>query len=274
MHQACYGRAVFDDLIRTALTFTTGLGSGIYVGIASGTAEPFIIPLITVLLGSSIYNAIGSSLFVDCIIGLIAGLVFLRKGQVKIKPVILLGVSGVICSLIGSYFSTETPESNLKFLIAIVLILFGFMLLRGGIKKNVETINEKVNFSRFQQHKYLSFVFFGGLIGFASGFTGMGSSGSMTIVLIFIMGYRLHQAIGTSLLLMFFIAGAGSSAHSFQGNILLQSAIVAGLGAAIGATAGSLFANRIDEDKLGRTIGIIIMVLGFVFLADVLIPYL
>mgnify|MGYP006279384675 CR=1 FL=1 len=274
MHQACYRGAVFDDLIRTVLTFLTGFGSGIYVGIASGTAEPFIIPLITVLLGSSIYNAIGSSLFVDCIIGLIAGLIFLRKGQVKIKPVILLGVSGVICSLIGSYFSTETPESNLKFLIAIVLILFGFMLLRGGIKKNVETINEKVNFSRFQQHKYLSFVFFGGLIGFASGFTGMGSSGSMTIVLIFIMGYRLHQAIGTSLLLMFFIAGAGSSAHSFQGNILLQSAIVAGLGAAIGATAGSLFANRIDEDKLGRTIGIIIMVLGFVFLADVLIPYL
>ena len=265
---------MFDDLISTVLTFITGFGSGIYVGIASGTAEPFIIPLITVLLGSTIYNAIGTSLFVDCVIGLIAGLVFFRKGQVKIKPVILLGVSGVCCSLVGSYFSTETPESNLKILIAIVLILFGYMLLRGGIKKNVEIINQKVNFTRFQHHKNISLLVFGGLIGFASGFTGMGSSGSMTIILIFVMGYSLHQAIGTSLMLMFFIAGAGSSAHSFQGNILIQSALIAALGAAIGATGGSLFANRIDEDKLGRTIGVIIICVGIVFLADVLIKFI
>lgn len=265
---------MFDDVLSTTLTFITGFGSGLYVGIASGTAEPFIIPLITVVLGSSIYNAIGTSLFVDCIIGLIAGIVFFRKGQVNIKPVILLGFSGVICSLIGSYFSTETPESNLKLLIAFVLILFGYMLLRGGIKKNVETINEKVNFSRFQRHKQLSFVLFGGLIGFASGFTGMGSSGSMTIILIFIMGYSLHQAIGTSLLLMFFIAGAGSSAHSFQGNIIFQTALMISLGAAIGAMIGSLFANRIDEDKLGRTIGVIIIILGSVFLFDVLIKFI
>jgi len=265
---------VFDDFLSTILTFITGFGSGAYVGIASGTAEPFIIPLITVVLGSSIYNAIGTSLFVDSIIGLIAGLVFLRKGHVQLKPVILLGLSGVLCSLIGSYFSTETPESNLKLLIAIVLIFFGYMLLRGGIKRNVEMINKKINFSTFQHYKNTSFILFGGLIGFASGFTGMGSSGSMTIILIFIMGYSLHQAIGTSLLLMFFIAGAGSSAHSFQGNFIFQTALIAALGAAVGATSGSLFANRIDEDKLGRTIGFIIIVVGCIFLVDVLLNYI
>jgi hypothetical protein len=274
MELSYYLQVVFDDIISTVLTFLTGLGSGIYVGIASGTVEPFIIPLITVLLGSTIYKAIGTSLFVDCIIGLIAGLVFFRKGQVKIKPVMLLGASGSIAALIGSVFSKGTPESNLKILIAVVLIFFGYMLLRGGIKRNVETINQKVNLAPFQQHKNLSLLFFGGLIGFASGFTGMGSSGSMTIILIFIMGYSLHQAIGTSLMLMFFITGAGSSAHSLQGNILLQSALIAGLGAAIGATSGSLFANRIDEDKLGRTIGLIIIILGLVFLADVLINFI
>ena len=154
-----------------------------------------------------------------------------------------------------------------------MFIFFVYILLNNKKKKNVETINQKVNFSRFQHHKNLSFLLFGGLIGFSSGFTGMGSSGSMTIVLIFIMGYSLHQAIGTSLLLMFFIAGAGSVAHSVQGNILLQSALLAAAGAVIGAAGGSLFANRIDEDKLGRTIGVIIMILGLVFLIDILLPY-
>lgn len=264
---------MFDDFISTVLTFLTGFGSGLYVGIASGTAEPFMIPLITVILGSSIYHAIGTSLFVDCIIGLIAGVIFLRKGHVHLKPVVLLGISGVVFSLVGTVFSKETPESSLKFLIAIVLILFGFTLLRGGIRKNVDLINEKVNFTRFQRHQNLSFLFFGGLIGFSSGFTGMGSSGSMTIVLIFIMGYTLHQAVGTSLLLMFFIAGAGSLAHGLQGNILLSGALIAALGAAVGATGGSLYANRIDEDKLGRTIGLIIMIIGVVFLVDILFNF-
>ncbi len=264
---------MFDDFISTVLTFLTGLGSGAYVGIASGTAEPFIIPLITVVLGSSIYHAIGSSLFVDAMIGLCAGIMFFHKGHVKIKPVILLGVAGVCCSLIGSVFSTATPESNLKILIAGVLIFFGYMLLRGGVKKNVDLIHRKLNLEPFQRHTTVSMIVFGSLIGFASGFTGMGSSGAMTIMLIFIMGYTLHQAIGTSLMLMFFIAAAGSSAHSFQGNILLNSALIAGFGAAVGATGGSLFANRIDEDKLGRTIGLIIMVIGIVFLIDILLQY-
>ncbi len=264
---------MFDDFISTVLTFLAGFGSGVYVGIASGTAEPFILPLITVILGSSIYNAIGTSLFVDCIIGLIAGLIFFKKGHVDVKPVILLGVSAVCCSILGSYFSTETPESSLTFLIAMVLILFGYMLLRGGIKRNVEMINKKVDFSRFQRHKNLSFVFFGSLIGFSSGFTGMGSSGSMTIILIFVMGYSLHQAIGTSLLLMFFIAGTGASAHSFQGNMMMETALIAASGAVIGAIGGSLFANRIDEDNLGRTIGVIIMIIGFVFLIQILMDF-
>lgn len=264
---------MFDDFISTVLTFFAGLGSGLYVGIASGTAEPLILPLITVILGSSIYHAIGTSLFVDCIIGLIAGLIFFKKGHVNLRPVVFLGASAVCCSIVGSYFSTETPESSLTFLIAIVLIVFGVMLLRGGVKRNVEMINKKVDFSLFQRHKNISFVFFGSIIGFLSGFIGMGSSGSMTVILIFVMGYSLHQAIGTSLLLMFFIAGTGASAHGFQGNILLTTALIAGSGAVIGAMGGSLFANRIDEDKLGRVIGLIIMIIGILFLAYISVDF-
>lgn len=253
------------------LTFIAGLGSGTYVGIASGTAEPFMIPLLTIVLASSVYEAIGTSLVIDCIIGGVAGIVFFMKGRGDFKPVMTLAISGVILSVIGSFFSTGTPESSLKWLIAIVLIAFGFVLLRGGVKRNVRFIRDKVDLTWFQSHSQFSLIFFGGLIGFLSGFSGMGSSGTMTIILIFIMGYDLHTSIGTSLLVMFFIAGAGGISHGFQGNVMMQSAMIAGAGAVIGAGAGSLFANRIDEDKLGRLIGAIIIFLGGIFLIDVLL---
>jgi len=262
---------VFDDYLTMVLTFLTGLGGGTYVGIASGTAEPFIIPLLTIVLGSTVYQAIGTSLAVDCVIGGVAGCIFLLKGRGVIKPVIILAISGVIFSVIGSFFSTGTPESSLKWLIAIVLIFFGLVLIRGGTKRNIDYINKNLDLTWLKQHAQLSLVLFGSFIGFLSGFTGMGSSGAMTILLIFVMGFDLHTSIGTSLLMMFFIAAAGGISHGFQGNFVFQVAIIAGAGAGVGAGAGSLFANRVDEDKLGPVIGGIIVVLGIAFLIDVLL---
>lgn len=230
-----------------------------------------MIPFVTIILAQSVYQAIGTSLVVDCIIGGVAGIMFLLKGHVNARPVALLAISGMAASVIGSMFTRGTPESGLKLLIAVVLIGLGVALLRGGVKRNVEYVNSKVSFSWFQKQKLISLLFFGSLIGFASGFTGMGSSGAMTFVLIFIMGYDLHTSIGTSLLMMFFIAGSGAITHGLKGEIVTSVALFAGVGALIGATSGSFFANRIDEDKLGRLIGLIITLLGVSVLIELLI---
>jgi len=262
---------VFEQQISSFLSFLVGCGCGVAVGIASGTAESFMIPFVTIILAQSVYQAIGTSLVVDCIIGGIAGIIFLLKGNVNVRPVMLLAISGMAASVIGSMFTRGTPEVGLKFLIAFVLIGLGLALLRGGVKRNVEYVNSKVSFSWFQKQKLVSLLFFGSLIGFASGFTGMGSSGAMTFVLIFIMGYDLHTSIGTSLLMMFFIAGSGAIAHGLKGEIVTSVALFAGIGALIGAMSGSFFANKIDEDKLGRLIGLIITLLGFSVLIELLI---
>ena len=240
------------------------------VGIATGFAIA-LLPLMTLIVTANIYQAIGTSLFVDCIIGLVAGIIFLWKGHVKLKPVLTLAISGIICAAFGSLFSTGAKESDLKFLIATVLILFGLVLIRGGVKRNVDYVHSKVNIAWLRNHKQISFLFFGSVIGFASGFTGMGSSGSMTILLIFVMGYDLHTSIGTSLLMMSFIGFSGAITHGIQGEIVLHSAFIAAGGAAIGAVLGSFFANKINEDLLGRVIGGIITILGTIVLIELLI---
>ena len=265
---------MFDNQFISILTFVTGLGSGAYVGIASGTAEPFIIPLMTVLLGSTVYEAIGTNLFVDGAIGLAAGIIFLIRGHVKLKPVFLLAVSGIVFAFIGSFFSTGTKESDLKLLIAIVLVLFGLMLVRGGVKRNIEMVEKRINVDWFRNRKTETFLFFGSFIGFLSGFVGMGSSGSITILLIFVMGYDLHTSIGTSLMMMSGIAFSGAIAHGIVlGDIIVESALIAGFGAIIGAMFGSTFANKINEDFLGRIIGGIITILGLAILIEILLSF-
>jgi len=265
---------VFDDQITSVLTFITGLGSGAYVGIASGTAEPFIIPLMTILMGSTVYQAIGTNLFVDGMIGLAAGAIFFLRGHVKVRPVIILAISGIVFAFIGSFFSTGTKESDLKLLIAIVLVLFGLMLVKGGVRRNIDMVEKWINVDRFRNHKQSTFLFFGCFIGFLSGFVGMGSSGSMTILLIFVMGYDLHTSIGTSLVMMSGIAFSGAFAHGFiLGDIFLESALLAGAGAMIGALVGSTFANKVNEDLLGRIIGGIITILGCAIFIEILLSY-
>lgn len=262
---------MIDDYLNGFLLLITGWLSGIYVGIASGTAEAFILPIMTIFIGTSVYQAIGTSLIVDASIGLVAGLIFFKKGNVNFRPVIILSICGVIAAFIGTNFTTGAPESVLKVLIAFVLIIFGINLLINGFKKNVDYIENKIKFTWFKNNKTYSLIIFGTLIGFASGFTGMGSSGAVTLVLIFILGYDLHTAIGTSLLMMFFITGSGAIGHGFLGNFIFDIALIIGLGAVIGAASGSLVANKIDEDKLGRLIGAILTVIGVIFIIKLFI---
>jgi uncharacterized membrane protein YfcA len=261
---------VLDEQLSSVFSFFVGCGSGIAVGIASGTAESFMIPFLTIVLTNSIYQAIGSSLFVDCMIGGMAGIIFLLKGNVNVKPVSMLAITGVMGAVIGSFFTAGTPESGLTLLIAIVLIVLGLTLIRGGVKKNVDYVNSKFSFTWFKNNKMLTFIIFGTIIGFSSGFIGMGSSGAMTFILVFIMGYDLHNAIGTSLLMMFFIAGSGAITHGLQGDFVYPVAVFAGIGACIGAATGSFAANKINEDRLGRLIGLVITIIGFIVLIELL----
>ena len=104
------------------------------------------------------------------------------------------------------------------------------------------------------------------MIGAISGFSGMGGSRMVAMVLIFVLGYGIHLAIGTSLIMMVFIAGSGAIGHAINGEVILAAALICAPSAGLGALSGSMIANRIDEDKLGRIIGVIILVLGIVIM--------
>ena len=79
-------------------------------------------------------------------------------------------------------------------------------------------------------------------------------------------GYDIRTGVGTSLFMMFFIAGAGGLGHVINNEFVLEPLIFGGIGAAIGAVLGSFYSNKLDEDRLGRVIGVIIAVFGLVFI--------
>ncbi|HEC88959.1 MAG: hypothetical protein DRN12_02875 [Thermoplasmata archaeon] len=239
-----------------------GFGSGVSVGMGSGTASPIIIPILTLLISSSIHQAIGTSLFVDFIIGCTAGVLFLFHSRVNFKTVLYLGIPGLIGAIVGSRFTSSASETGLNLFLGIIVIFIGINFLVNGIQKNLDLIQNKISFEWFRENSKIFFPVSGIILGGISGFLGIGVSGIIALILIFVVQYDIHTAIGTSLLIMSFIAGAGAIGHIASREIIWTAAIFAATGASIGALSGSTFANKINSDLLGRILGGIILLLG------------
>ncbi len=244
------------------LLFAAGFGSGLFISICSGTAAGYMIPILTIFAGKSVHESIGTSLFVDSIVGLSSGLIFLKKGKTLLKPLIPLIISSAIGAFIGSFFTSYAPERGLNIYIGVVLLVFGVNLVYNGFQRNVDFVKSKYSFTFFKKHKLLVLITAGLIIGIMSGFTGFSGAGFIAIGLIFIYDYDLHTAIGSSLVVMFFLAGTGTVGHIISNEIIWVAVIIAGIGAVIGSFIGSNFANKINEDILGRIIGFIMLVLG------------
>ncbi len=253
---------MIDSFTEILILAFFSIGVGIFVSTSSGTAGTLLIPFLTLVFGYSTYDIIGTSLAVDCMIGISASIIYLKHKNIEIKSAIYLVIFGVIGAIIGSQFTSSTPEIGLKSLIGFVLIFIGINFVINGVQKNLDFFNSKINFAYLRKNKTLSFSLLGIIIGIVSGFIGLGSSRMMAVVLIFVIGYRFHQAIGTSMIMMVFVAGTGAVSHSLNGNINLNLVAIAGIGAAIGALIGSTFAHRINEEKLARFAGMIITGIG------------
>ena len=222
-----------DQYIVFLILFISGFGSGIFVGMGSGTTGAIMITSLTVILNHSVHDAIGTTLLIDCIIGGIAGLIFLKKGNVRLKPAIWIIIIGAIGSFTGSRFTSTAPESNLLFLIGIILLLIGISFTVKGLQKNIDFVGSKIRADKLKKHKFSVFIIFGLITGFVSGFTGMGIGGVIALTLILILDYNLHTAIGTSLIMLFFISGSGATGHILNGEIIIQAAIFAGIETAL-----------------------------------------
>ncbi len=138
----------------------------------------------------------------------------------------------------------------------------------GSIKKplseRIKSLRGKIDLSFFQKRKYGSSIFFGFLIGLICGIIGAGGGVMILLVLMFILGYQIHVAVGTSVLMMAFIALSGAVSHAYYGTIPPYAVLIGCISGAIGARSAATFANLASEEKLGRVAGVVFLILGII----------
>lgn len=104
------------------------------------------------------------------------------------------------------------------------------------------------------------------MIGTIAGVFGAGGGIMILLALIIILDYKTHEAIGTSVFLMIFIALFGGIAHYVNMPFSITSLFIGAGGGIIGAIFASKSANLLNEKILNKLVGLTIITLGVLFL--------
>lgn len=235
-----------------------GIGAGIVTGLVGASAVMITAPLLIVFLDYPAYLAIGISLTIDVFASLSATFVYRKYDRVRIKPGLVLILSALIAVIIGSYFSINISSENLGLATGMGIILAGISVI---LKKKNRGLNKK-QFLFLEKYKIAVLIFFGLLIGAIAGFFGAGGGIMVFLVLVLILQYKTHEAIGTAIFFEIFIAFTGGLAHYFYMPFSLYLLTIGAIGGIFGSVATSKIANLLDEKTLSWIVGLTIITLG------------
>jgi len=251
-----------------------GLGAGVVVGIMGASGSLIVVPGLKLFLDFRTQTALGTSLLVNAIAAVVAAYVFYRHRNIYIKPALWIAAGTVIGAQIGSLLADMIPESGMSNIFGIFLIPFGILLWRRGIRGGVRLAevqsSDVLPSVRTWKVRLLAFGL-GLFVGFEGGLFASGGGIMILLILVFVLHYPLHLAVGTSILIMAINTSSGTLGYALRGNIDFEAALIASVPTVLAGGLGARVANKVSEEKLGKIMGAIFMLLG---IAMVIAPYI
>jgi uncharacterized membrane protein YfcA len=242
-----------------------GVCSGGITSLIGASGVMIVVPALNLVFELSVHEAIGTSLMVDVIASLAVAYTYYRHGNIDLGRGFWIAIGSVIGAQIGALFASGLPEHGLGAAFGLVLIVAGVIMWRRGLSS--EALSRKLaGRAKFNTNKQriIAAVGLGFVLGIISGIFGAGGGVMVLLVLIFVLNFSVHKAIGTSTLIMAITALSGAVGYGVRGNVDLVAGLVVGAGTVIGGVSGARFANKVDEKTLSKVVSVVFIVLGIV----------
>lgn len=248
-------------MIDMILAAVAGICAGVLNGLNGNSAFGIVPPVLILFLRMEPYSAIGISLATDVISSAVSARSYFRGGHIQIKTVFPMAVAIVAGTLIGSFASRYIPPGKLGESGGILSIIIGIGFLRKPSLQRFENLKTQLLRGHAGKKTGLLIVicFF---IGIVCGIVGFGGGRMVFIILMAVLSFPIHAAVGTSVSIMFFSALSGTIGHILLGRIPWMFLVISCAGAALGASLSSRFATLTSERNLMMLIGFIFIVLG------------
>jgi len=157
------------------------------------------------------------------------------------------------------------PPVSMSSLFGFFLIPMGMLIWLKGIRTTVgsmpDSLANRVMLVETARTKFIS-LGLGLFVGIMCGIFGAGGGGGIFVILLFVLHYPIHLAVGTSSFIMMITAASGTGGYVLHGNINIYAALIASGPTVLTAWSGAWIANRVSEITLGRIIGAILTGLG------------
>lgn len=251
-----------DIFIKILVCFLAGAGAGIGTGFAGMSAAAVIGPMLTTFLDVPAYQAVGIGLASDVLASAISAWTFKKNKNLDIKNSLVLLITVIIATAIGSYIATFLPEQTMSGVMQIALIVIGLKF----IIKPVKTTKEQMLDVDPKQRIIKSII--GGIaIGLVCGMVGAGGGMMLLLVLTSFLGYEMHMAVGTSVFIMTFTALTGSVSHFAMGDFPDLACLgLCVLFTLIWARIAAMIANKANAKTLNRVVGVVMIATSAVIL--------
>ena len=219
---------------------------GTSLGLILGTLR---LPLL-VLLASTPAAGAAANVGVSAVTAATASIAHLRAGRVNWRLVAWMTPPSVVGALIGGYVAGALPSEVLLAVIGTALILLGIRMWRGA--------GESLPATRSRRR---ATVIAGFVIGLLGGLIGLILSTLRMPALLGPIGETAHRAVGTNVVVGFWLGVAAVIGHLPSG--VDWSLMAFGSAASIpGALVGSRLTGRLSEHRLKLAIAVVLVVVG------------
>lgn len=251
-----------ETFIKIIVCFFAGAGAGIGTGFAGMSAAAIIGPMLITFLDIPAYQAVGIGLASDVLASAISAWTFKKNGNLDVKNSLVLLITVIIVTIIGSYIATFLPEQTMSGVMQIALIIIGLKF----IIKPVKTTKEQM-LTVSKKQRIIKSIIGGIAIGLVCGMVGAGGGMMLLLVLTSFLGYEMHMAVGTSVFIMTFTALTGSVSHFVMGEFPdVMCLILCVVFTLIWARIAAVIANKANAKTLNRVVGIVMIVTSIVIL--------
>lgn len=248
------------------LLIAIGLCTGTFTGIIGSSGMMIVVPVLTILLGFTVHEAIGTSLAVDVIASAIAAYTYYKHKNVELNSGSWLILGAIVGSQLGTRIVKFIPNIGLGNTFSLFLIAGGIFWWKYGIKRSLNKFQKPFIQKYLPKYRNKLSLTVGLLVGVFTGILGVGGGVIFFFTLSLIFAYPIHLAVGTSTFIMTITATSGAVGYGLNGDINLLAAGIIGVGSILGGRLGAKIANLTSEKKLSKLIGAIFIVLGLIML--------
>ena len=234
-----------------------GLLIGLVVSMFGGGGGGFFVPVLILIFGVTPQVAIATSLASVLPTTAVSTISHFRQGNVDIRTGLILGIGGLIGTLIGANIANIIPPNLLQKILGIFTLIMIIPMLRSLIQRHKQLKGKnadkdvKLTLTGF---KRVIASFFGVAGGLLAGIFGI--SGTPPIVAgLYSLGLPAVMVVGTSVFVLIFNSIAGIGGFYLLGRLDLTLIILLGGGAAVGAFIGPLLLKKINPKTFEKIYG-------------------